>query len=118
MKNFINAIYNETILNNKWKEILLNDYLIEYWRKKIYILDVKYIDWIFETNAKYSLISINNDNIKIFLEKFITNFKNYRWDKIYCFYNNELYFLEYQKTKEWYLYNLTNTWYWFYNIIK
>lgn len=119
-KHIIHTLYNETILNNKGKEVLLNNNLIEYWRKKILILNVNYDWWSFETKVKqtgYTLISISSNEIKDFFKSFINNYKWHKWDKIYCLYHNELYFLEYQKTKEWHLYNLSTTWYWYYDYI-
>lgn len=98
----------------------MTDNLIEYWRKKILILDVNHDWWSFKTKVKqwsYILISISSNEIKDFFKSFVNSHKWYIWDKIYCLYNKELYFLEYQKNKEWELYNLSKTWYWHYEYI-
>lgn len=105
-------MYNETIINNKWKEVILLDNKIMYWRKTTHILNLEYNDGCFKI-PWYTLISLSsNGNIKTFLSDYKQEFiKSIRWNKIYCFYNDSLYFLECQKNKEWHLYNLSNEWY-------
>lgn len=115
IKHFIHMMYNETINNNKWKEVILLDNKIMYWRKTNYILDVTYNDWSFRCD-NYTFVSLSSDKSKIkqiisFLESYTENNKKINWDKIYAFYEDDLFFAEYnKKLKQRFLYNLSE-WY-------
>lgn len=112
INHFIHMMYNETINNNKWKEVILLSNKIMYWKKETHILNLKYEEGSFEI-PWYTLISTtSNWDIKVFLSAYIQNeIKKIKWNKIYCFYNNALYFLECEKDETWQLYNLSNEWY-------